>query len=214
MMTVICTFIGVILYYAPIFKIFYHVKIYGKKNLPKGGALIAANHASYYDPPLLGVAIYPRHINYMARDSLFSHPIGGWFMRHLGCHPVKRGKGNAAIFKLIPELVKQGKLAVIFPEGTRTKDGNLQPGQPGAGLLVQRSHCPVVPTYIHGTYEAWNIHMKKARYKGKMSVTFGKPLTFEHLAHLDKKEQQKQIAKEIMDAIVVLKQEVESNCRS
>lgn len=187
----------------PFFKLFYRHKVYGRENLPKGGGLIAANHASYFDPPMIGVSTYPRHLCYMARDTLFK-PIGGWFLRHVGCYPVHRGKGNAAIFKLIPELVGQGKLAVIFPEGTRTKDGQLQPGQLGAGLLVQRSNCPVIPTYVHGTYGVWNIHMKKPKLSGRTAVVFGKPLTFQHLEGLDKKEAQQRITDEIMHAITEL----------
>ena len=206
-MTIICTFIGVFLYFIPLFKILYRVKAYGVKNIPKGGGLIAANHASFYDPPMIGGALYPRRLCFMARDSLFKTPIGGWFMRHVGCYPVKRGKGNSEIFKLIPELVKQGNIAVIFPEGTRTRDGELQPGQLGAGLLVQKSNCPVIPTYVHGTYDIWNINMEKPRRRGRAYVVFGKAITFEHLKDLDKKAQQQQIVKEIMDAIAKLKKE-------
>lgn len=206
LMTKFWTFFGVRFVFYPLFKFCYRLKVYGIENLPKQGGLIAANHASYFDPPMIGTAIYPRFLNYMARDTLFK-PIGGWFLRHVGCHPVKRGKGNAAVFKLIPKLVKEGKLVVIFPEGTRTRDGEIHTGQPGAGLLVRMSHCPVIPTYVGGTYDAWNIHMKKPKLFGRTSVTFGKPLTFAHLAHLDKKTAQQKMVEETMRAIGQLKKQ-------
>lgn len=210
-LTRICVFIAIRLIYKPLFKIFYRHRVYGLENLPQSGAIIAANHASYFDPPMLGASTYPRLLDYMARDSLFKSTFGGWYLRQSKCHPVHRGKGNSAIFKLIPKLVKKGSLVVVFPEGTRTTDGEIKPGLSGAGLMIRLSNCPVIPTYIHGTFAAWSTHMKKPKLKGRTAVFFGKPLTFEHLAHLDKKIAQKEMVQEIMQAIADLKAKVMQN---
>ncbi|MCH9609622.1 MAG: 1-acyl-sn-glycerol-3-phosphate acyltransferase [Chlamydiales bacterium] len=204
-LTFIFTFIAVVIVFMPLFKICYRFKSYGKRNLPKEGGLIVANHASYFDPPLIGCATYPRLLAFLARDTLFG-PISGWFLRHVGCKPTKRGKGNVALFKMIPDLVAKGELVVIFPEGTRTKDGEFQLGQPGVALLIQKcNYCPVVPTYVHGTYDIWNCHMRRPKLSGRAAVVFGKPLTFDHLKDKDRKLAQQEMVKEIMDAIIELK---------
>lgn len=190
--------------FIPLFGLCYRARAYGKKHIPKGGALIASNHASFLDPPLIGYKIYPRRLCYLARDSLFK-PIFGWFLRRIWCYPIKRGKGNAALFKLIPDLTSKGKLVVVFPEGTRTPDGEIQPGQAGIALLVQRTTAPVVPCYVHGTYDAWG-KGKRMKLWGKVAVVFGSPLDFSYLEGRDKKEAQQEIVRMIMEKIVGLKQ--------
>lgn len=205
MMTILVSFLGIALM-CPLFKIGYRHRVYGKHHLPKGGGIVASNHASFIDPPLIGFSIYPRLVAYLARDTLFRSVLG-WILRHLGCYPIKRGEGNAQVFRLAIKLVREGKLLVIFPEGTRSKDGNLQAGQTGVGFLVRQCHCPVIPTYVHGTFEAWNCHAKRPKMWGKTACVFGSALDFSHLEKAeDKKQAQAQIVEEIMAAVARLKQ--------
>lgn len=190
---------------APFFALCYRTKSYGKGNLPKkSGALIASNHASFLDPPLIGYCVFPIRLCYLARDTLFK-PILGWILRNIHCYPVKRGKGNIALFKLIPKLTAQGKIIAIFPEGTRSLDGEIQQGQAGVGLLVQKTTVPVIPCYVHGTFKIWNIEQRFPKLFGKTAVVFGKPVDFSYLEARDKKEAQKEIVSVIMDKIKNLK---------
>ncbi len=190
--------------FSPLLGLCYRNRVYGRKNLPKQGALIASNHLSFLDPPVIGYSLYPKLMRYLARDTLFKGFVG-WFLKHIGVHPVKQGKGNAQVFKLIPQFVEEGRYVVLFPEGSRSSDGQLQEGQAGIGLLVQRCHCPVIPTYIHGTFEAWSSHMKYPKLFGKTVCVFGSPIDFSHLEGMDRKEAQKQIVKDIMNAIANLR---------
>lgn len=203
MIDVIVSFLVCALF-SPLFGLAYRNRVYGREHLPKGGGLLAANHTSFLDPPLIGFCVYPRRLCYLARGTLFK-PVLGWILRHIGCCPVHRGQGNSTIFKLVPQLTQKGKLVVIFPEGTRSKNGQLQHGQAGIGLLVQKTGSRVVPCYIHGTFEAWGPHHRWPKLWGKTTCIFGSPLDFSSLDALDKKEAQKQIVLQIMEAIARLK---------
>lgn len=190
--------------FIPLFGYAYHMRVYGKEHLPPGGGLLAANHCSFLDPPLIGYCVFPRRLCYLARATLFKS-ILGWVLRHIGCVPIKRGQGNAAIFKIIPQLTQEGKLVVVFPEGMRSKDGELQPAEAGIGLLVQKTQASVTPCYIHGTFEAWGPHRRLPKLWGETTCIFGSPLHFECLGR-DKKAGQQEIVRAIMQAISELRQ--------
>lgn len=181
-------------------KLFYHHKVYGKKHLPKGGGIIASNHCSFFDPPILGISC-PQEVHFLARESLFHFRPFGWLIRQLKTHPVAKGKENVATFKKACELINSGKKVAIFPEGKRSLTGELQKGQAGAGMLVMRTHCIVVPTYIHGTYAIWNSSRRFPHLRGKTACVFGSPLDFSYLDSMDKKEAQQKIAETIMQSI-------------
>jgi len=185
-------------------KLLYHHKVYGKKRLPKAGGIIAANHSSYLDPPLIGISC-PHEVHFLGRESLFRSPLFAWYIRKLYTHPVARGKGNIATIRKCLELLKAGKKVVIFPEGTRSQDGNLHKGQLGVGMLVLRTKCLVIPTYIHGSYEIWSCHRKHPKFKGKTACVFGKPLDFSHFEGTSTREMEERIAHSIMNAIAKLR---------
>jgi 1-acyl-sn-glycerol-3-phosphate acyltransferase len=188
------------------FKLFYRNKVYGRENLPKGGGIIASNHVSFYDPPLIGISCVEK-VHFLARESLFQSRIFGWLLKQLGTHPVARGKTNTQTFKKAYELITSGQKVVIFPEGKRNVEGKIGKGLPGIGMLVLRSKAIVVPTYVHGTFEVWNNKRKFPKLWGKALVcVFGKPLDFSFLQDLsDKKEAQKEIVDTIMETIQALR---------
>lgn len=188
-------------------KLFYRHKVYGKSNLPKTGAIYAANHSSFLDPPLLGISCPNRIINFLARASLYHNPILGWMLRALYTYPIKKGEGNIGTFRQALELLKEGKNLALFPEGTRSEDGKLQKALPGVSLLVIRSEALVVPVYLHGTFGIWNRFHKKPKIwtKEKTACVFGKPLDFRNFKG-DKKELQQLIPIQIMEAIGQLQQ--------
>lgn len=185
-------------------RIFYLHRVYGKKHFPKGGGMICSNHCSFLDPPIIGCSC-PHAVHFLGRDTLFRSPIFGWFIRQLKTHPVRRGKGNVDAFKKAMQLIRCGKKVVIFPEGRRSLDGEFHRGQLGVGMLVQKTHCQVVPVYIYGTFEIWNVKRRFPKLFGKTACIFGKPLSFEDLEGQEKKEAQTEIADRIMAKIADLK---------
>lgn len=181
-------------------KLCYGHKVYGKSHVREGGGMIASNHSSFLDPPIIGIS-YPGEVHFLARGTLFNSRFFGWLIRQLNSHPVVKGKENTAAIKKTCELLLGGKKVVIFPEGKRSTDGEIQSGQSGVGMLVLRTHCMVIPAYVHGTFEIWNNQRKFPLLRGHTACVFGSPLTFEHLNGLEKKEAQQKIVELIMEAI-------------
>ena len=192
------------------FAVFFRWRVYDPENVPPTGAVIlAANHASYLDPPVAGAGL-SRPISYLARDSLFRFPVIGWVFRRWNAVPVARDGGGAAGLKAILDRLHEGGGIILFPEGTRTRDGKLQPARSGVGLTVVKSTAPIVPVRIFGTYEAWGRNQTFPRPK-KIAVRYGEPMRFEKLRAEAKncskarlKEIYQQIADEIMAAIAKL----------
>lgn len=160
-----------------LFSLFFTWKLVGLENIPaRGAVLFASNHVSYLDPPLIGAAI-PRTVYFLARKNLFDIPVLGWLMRILHARPVDRdGGGGAGLRTVLDILEHQGGL-ILFPEGTRSADGELQPMKSGIGLTVLKSEAVVVPVVIRGTFEAWGRHRKFPRRR-PVEIRFGVPLTF------------------------------------
>ena len=172
------------------FKTCFRLKIYGLEHFRPGAAVIAANHASFYDPPVLGVSC-PEEVHFLARGSLFDVPLLGRLIRALNSHPIARGASDAVAFKLMIELLSQGKKLILFPEGNRSPDGELQMLERGLAFLVQKARCRIIPAYIEGTFKAWPRDRKFPKLFGKMTVVFGSPIEWDET--LDKKAAQAHI---------------------
>ncbi len=142
----------------------------------EGPVILASNHASFFDPPLVGSAS-KREINYLARESLFRFPVVGSILRSVNSVPVDREGGGAAGLRAIFDRLQKGGAIILFPEGTRTPDGKLQNAKSGIGLTVIKSNAPVVPVRVFGTFEAFSRHHGFPRPR-KVAVKFGKPLDF------------------------------------
>lgn len=181
-------------------RLFYSHKVYGKENFPEGGGIIAANHSSFLDPPIIGISA-PGIVDFLARESLFRFPLFAWLIKKLHTHPVSMGRENTGTFKKTCAFVKEGMKVVIFPEGSRSPDGQLRKGRLGVGMLVLRTQGLVIPTYIHGAYEVLPVKKKWPRLRGHTACVFGKPISFEEIDTTNRKEAQQQIADEIMARI-------------
>ncbi|HUA39251.1 MAG TPA: lysophospholipid acyltransferase family protein [Candidatus Sulfopaludibacter sp.] len=189
---------------------YFRWRVYNAERVPETGAVIlASNHASFLDPPLVGAGL-KRGINYMARESLFRFPGIGALLRSWSAVPVDRDGGGAAGLKAILDRLLAGGGIILFPEGTRTRDGSLQPARSGIGLVVIKSNAPVVPVRVFGTYAAYGRHIKVPRPK-RIALKYGQPMNFEKLRAEAKgcskarlKEIYQQIADEIMAAIAKL----------
>ena len=193
-----------------IFAVYFRSRVIGAENVPRTGPVIlASNHASYLDPPLIGSGL-SREINYLARESLFRFPLVGWLIRSLHAVPVDRDGGGARGLKNILERLLAGGGIVLFPEGTRTPDGHLQSAHSGVGLIVLKSAAPVIPVRVFGTFEAYG-RQKKFPRPYRIAVSYGEPLDFSKLRAEAKtcdktrlKEIYQQVADEIMAAIAKL----------
>ena len=140
------------------------ITVTGLENIPStGGVILASNHASYLDPPVIAAAIKHRFMRFMARDTLFHHPVSNWLFPKIGVVPLSREKGDVAAIKNAIHMLKSGECVGLFPEGTRTLDGNIHEAKGGIGFLIAKASVPVIPVYIGGTFEAFPKGAKKIK---------------------------------------------------
>lgn len=160
------------------FLIVYRLRTEGVEHVPAQGAvLIVANHQSFYDPPAIGGAITHRHTDFLARGGLFKFRLFGWLITKLNSTPIKQGAGDAGAMKEILKRLSEGKAVIVFPEGSRTPDGELQDLQRGTLVLIKRAKCPIVPAAISGAYEAWpRTRMIPRLFSKRMAVSYGNPI--------------------------------------
>jgi len=186
-------------------KVYFRVSHLHREYVPdKGAVLIAASHRSFLDPPMVGITC-KRPVHYMARHDLFKVPIIGPAIKNLNAYPVKRGTVDRGALEKTWSLLEEGEAVLIFPEGTRSKDGELQKPFAGIGMLVHKAKIPVVPCYLAGTYETFSRKMKFP-YPGKVIVMYGKPLDFSnYYTQPGSREIYEKIAEEIMAAIAEIK---------
>lgn len=182
------------------FKTFYRHHVIGCQNLPQGGAIIASNHASYWDPPLVGISC-PEEIHYLARHSLFQNSFFSWALPLLNAIAVKREAGESHVLRQACGLLKKTHKIVIFPEGTRTPNGSIQPLKKGVALIAFRTECPIIPTYIHGTFEIWPKNHRWPKLRGRTSCTFGSPIWPQNYRHLSKEHAILEITKDLKVSI-------------
>ena len=158
-------------------RLFFRWQVHGVEHIPPvGPVILAANHVSYLYPPLVGAAV-PRAVNILARESLFRVPLMGWLIRRLKAVPVDREGGGGAGLKAILDRLAAGGGIILFPEGTRSRDGTIQPAKAGIGLTIIKSDAPVIPVRLLGAYEAWGRHRLLPRPR-RVTLVFGPPLDF------------------------------------
>ncbi|MDA7915800.1 1-acyl-sn-glycerol-3-phosphate acyltransferase [Verrucomicrobia bacterium] len=163
-----------------VFKLYFRWRIFNADRVPmQGSVILASNHASYLDPPMVGCAIH-RESGYLARASLFRFSPFGWWIRKLNAVPVDRdggvGKGLKTVFKLLDSNLP----VTLFPEGTRSVDGQLQPAKPGIGMIIIKSDSPVIPVRVFGSYEAFGKNAFFPR-PHRISIKYGDPINFSEL---------------------------------
>jgi 1-acyl-sn-glycerol-3-phosphate acyltransferase len=168
----------------------------GRQHVPRTGpALLIANHQSYLDPILVGLSTR-RHLCYLARKSLFNNPLFAWLIRMHNAVPIDQdGIGKEGI-RAILEQLQRGQAVVVYPEGNRTEDGEMQPLKPGIQLLIKRTEAPIVPVGIAGAYDAWSRWRRlplpaplflPASHRC-IAVSVGKPLAARHFAQLPREQ--------------------------
>lgn len=181
-------------------KLFWGLRAIDIGKVPASGAMVlAANHQSYFDPPFIGGQIMTRNLDYIARAGLFKVPLIGPLIRALSSIPVSGagGKDAASIREVIGRL-NQGRATLIFPEGSRTENGKLQPFAAGVLLLVRKTKCPVVPVAITGAYKAWpRRNALPIPWKSRVTVQYGDPISAEVLLSMSSDEAMQMIREKI-----------------
>jgi 1-acyl-sn-glycerol-3-phosphate acyltransferase len=150
--------------------------VHPERMLQTGPVILAANHQSYLDPPLAGIAC-KRAIYFLARKSLLHVPVLGWLLPKLNVIPVDQEGTDRSALKALIRILKQGDGTLVFPEGGRTLDGNLQPALPGIGLVIAKTLAPVVPMRIFGAHEAWPPDGRLRLFR-PITVVVGHPIYF------------------------------------
>ena len=167
-----------------------------------GPALVCANHVSYLDPPLVGIA-FSRPIHYLARRTLYSNSFARWLFPKLNVVPIDQDRAGFAGLKTMIRLLQEGKRVLIFPEGSRSPDGKPQPAQPGTGLVVARARVPVVPIRLFGAHEALPVGAAGLQPRSVTAVA-GPPLRFDLEPIPEGKDAYQEISTRIMNAIAAL----------
>ena len=163
------------------------------------GSLLRQIMPVFFDIPLLGCAI-PRRVVFLGRANLFPNRFLSRMLQSLGWIPLKTHRLDRHAFGVALDYLKAGTPVVIFPEGTRTEDGHLQPGRPGIGYLVAESQCEVIPAYISGTFKILPINAKWPRLH-PVSISFGKSLCFSKVGGANKKHVYELIGRSVMDKV-------------
>lgn len=133
----------------------FDLRVWGLDYIPKtGGALLVSNHQSNLDPIMLAVRVR-RPVSFFAKVELFEAPVLGRLIRNLNAFPVRRGEGDIGAVKEAIRRLKEGRVLTVFPEGTRTRTGEIGPIQSGIAMIIRRAGVPVVPAIVEGSYEAW-----------------------------------------------------------
>jgi 1-acyl-sn-glycerol-3-phosphate acyltransferase len=185
-------------------KAFFKFEVRGAEHIPRtGAAIIASNHASYLDPPLIGMAI-PRPIFYFAKEELF-RTLFGSALKIVNAIPVNRDQLDRKTLRTVLSVLAQGEMILMFPEGTRSESGDLQEGRPGTGFIAYQAKVPVVPAYVGGSFDILPRGGKFFRFT-QCTVTFGPAVDLSaYFAAARTKDMYERMSQEIMRSIERLK---------
>lgn len=167
--------------------LFYSPRVHGEENFVLGKAILACNHLSYLDPPVVAISS-PEEIHFLAKKSLFDIPIFGRFIRKLNAHPVGRNAEDVSVLKRVTRLLNSDRKLLLFPEGKRSATESLQPLLSGLGFIACKTKAPIIPVYIKGTGKIWGPKRKFPKIGGKIDCFFGKPIYWETFSHMEKKQ--------------------------
>jgi 1-acyl-sn-glycerol-3-phosphate acyltransferase len=185
-------------------RIFFRLRVlHRERMINQGPVILASNHQSYLDPPLVG-SVADRAIFFLARKTLLSGAFFGWLLPKLNVIPVDQEGGDRSALKALIRILKAGEGTLVFPEGERTLDGRLRPALPGLGFVIAKTLAPVVPMRIFGAREAWPRGSGRVRFH-PITIVVGEPIYFT-AADLQPpgKEVYQRLSQRVMDAIAAL----------
>jgi len=176
------------------------VRVYGREHVPRtGGVLLVSNHQSFLDPMLVGLGV-ERQLRFLARESLFRTWPFGWLIRTVGAVPLRREGVGVSGIRASLGILAAGEALLVFPEGTRTRDGQVGRLQRGLGLLAAKANVPVVPVAVHGAFEAWPRTQKLFRLR-PIRVGFGPAVEPEQIAAMKPREVVTVVRQRILDCL-------------
>jgi 1-acyl-sn-glycerol-3-phosphate acyltransferase len=182
-------------------KALFGFRVQGQEMVPADGAVIvASNHISLLDPPVVGAAI-PREAHFLAKKELFENRLLSWVIKAYNTVPVSRGRPDRAALRRIAELLRQGQAVLLFPEGTRGPGDTLLSGKLGVGKLAVEEQVPIVPAYICASNSLWQTLFRKRR----LTVSFGSPIPRGWIETLGQdKSAYRRVVQEVMQRIGAL----------
>jgi 1-acyl-sn-glycerol-3-phosphate acyltransferase len=178
--------------------------VHGERMIEEGGVILAMNHQSYLDPPLAGIACR-REIYFLARKTLLDWPILGPVLPKVNVVPVDQERADSRALKTVIKLLRSGHCTLIFPEGSRSLDGQLQQAQPGLGLIIAKTLVPVVPMRIFGAHEAFP-RGGAPRFFTPITVVIGEPIYFSQAdcADDDQRDLYQRLSDRVMSCIAAI----------
>lgn len=185
-------------------KLLYRHRVTGMEKVPAGAAILASNHVSFLDPPIIGTSC-PFPVHFFARASLFNGAVLRFFISRLNTHPLQYGDHELAAMKMACQLLEGGKKIILFPEGERSFNGKLTEIKPGAARIALRTNAPIVPVYLEGVFKVWPRTRSLPRLFGKTRCHFGAPIYPSNYAHLPKKEATEKLNQDLTEALCALR---------
>lgn len=184
--------------------LFFRMKAEGREHVPKRGAFILApNHRSYFDPPLIGSCVN-RELFFFAKAELFKNRIFGTLISLTNAFPVRRGRVDSDALRRAAEVLAAGHGLVMFPEGTRSRTGGFLPAKPGIGMIAVKAGCPIVPVYAHGNDDLKSCFW----FRRRLRVIFGEPLSADRVRQFPAEpDGYRQLADAVLDRIKAIRQE-------
>ncbi|MBV8415236.1 MAG: 1-acyl-sn-glycerol-3-phosphate acyltransferase [Verrucomicrobia bacterium] len=185
-------------------KVAFQYQAFGQENIIEDGpAIMAANHQSYLDPPLVGITCRAE-LYFLARKTLFENKFVGPILSRVNALPVDLSGADLTAVRTIINLLKQGHRTVIFPEGTRSLTGEIQQARPGIGMIISKTLAPVVPMRIFGSFEAWP-KGGKIKLLSPVTVVVGKPIRFKKEDFVVKgREAYQKISEQVLTTIAAI----------
>ena len=181
---------------------FHRIKIEGRENVPQSGCLIVANHVSFMDPTTVAWAV-GGEIFYLARKSLFKPPFWSWFLPICNVLPIDQEGRDSSGLRRIIKMLREGHTVMLFPEGTRSPDGQPQRAEPGAGLVAIKAGVPILPVRVFGTYESLSRHTGRLRFH-PIRVVIGQPYLPTIGEGPREKDSYDRVAQEMMERVAAL----------
>ncbi len=194
-----------------VFRILYRYRVYGLEHFNPGGALLAANHVSNYDPIAISIGC-PEEVQFVAKESLFSRSFFRYVLSQLNAHPISGSASDKATFRKILDLLKSGKKVLVFPEGSRSFTEEIGAILPGIGLFSFLTKSAIIPVYVHGTHPVWNRARKLPKPFGKVVCVFGSPILPFAYSGMHKKEAIQELSERLFLSLKELQTWVLKGC--
>ena len=192
-----------------VYRMWFRGEVVGQENFPTSGPfLIASNHASHLDPPIVGCQV-ARQMRFFARKSLWNSRLSSWWLDRVETIPVDRESGDIGAIKRVLQALKENRAVVLFPEGTRSPDGHLQKAKAGVGFMACKTGVPVVPCRVYGSFAAFGKGDKFPHFGTPVTIVFGPPIPASDYDDPNAGKARYEVAAQrIMDRIAALPQPV------